>query len=166
MDWHNDRKCVRKKAPFNPSESVNMKFRLGCKVAHEDLEPGFAQISRWRETYLMFQLESSRLKWGLRLFWVHCPLCGRRLLLSLVSWPIKTGLAALCTGIYAYFALKALHLHRQGNNIPDNLSYILIFGACGLWLCLCLLLTRGPGIIHPLGGRLTEPMHSIDHKCT
>jgi hypothetical protein len=143
-----------------------VKFRLGCKIAHENLKPRLGELSRWRETYSMFQLEFPRPKWGVRLFWVHCPLCGKKLLLSLTSWPIKISSAVLCVGIYGFFVLKALYLHEQGDNIPESLSYILIFGACVLSLCLALSLSRGPGIIHPLGGRLAEPMHTIDHKYT
>lgn len=141
-----------------------MKFRLGCKITHEDIKPAFGELARWRETYSMFQFEFPRPKWGIKLFWTRCPLCGKNLLLSLASWPIKIISAILLIGIYASFALKALYLHEQGDSIPDSLFYILLFGACGLCICLAMFLGRGPGIIHPLGGRISEPMHSIDHK--
>ena len=145
---------------------ISVKFRLGCKISHEELKPRFGEVSKWRETYSMFHLEYPRPKWGFKLFWVRCPLCGKMLLLSLTSWPVKIGSAVLCIIVYGFFVLKSLCYHRQGDNIPENLFYILIFGACGLWLCLALFLSLGPGIIHPFGGRLGKPMHAIDHKRT
>ena len=143
-----------------------MKFRLGCQIAHEEVKPGFFQIRRWRETYSMFQFEFPRPKWGLKIFWIRCPLCNRKLLLRLTSWPIKIGSAVLSMGIYGSFALEALYLYEQGYRIPKNLSLLLIIGSCVFWLCLALSFSRGPGIMHPLGGRFGEPMHTIDHKCT
>jgi hypothetical protein len=111
-------------------------------------------------------MEYPRPKWGFRLFWISCPLCGKKLLLSMTSWPIKITSGIICIGIYNYFVFEAINLKTIGDTIPDSLFYILVFGACFLCICLGLSFSRGPGFIHPLGGKTGEPMHIIDHKCS